>query len=54
MRKGSPQLKAAVDEFLERNRTGTTSGNVILTRYLKNTKYVKDAASRPSGINFSP
>jgi membrane-bound lytic murein transglycosylase MltF len=44
-RKGSPQLKAALDDFLTRQGKGTATGNVILARYLKNAKYVKDAAS---------
>src|SRR5512139_369278 len=45
IRKGSPQLKATLDDFLTRHGKGTTSGNVILLRYLKSAKYVMDAAS---------
>ncbi len=45
IRKGSPQLKAAVDSFISRNGQGTAIGNMILTRYLKDAKYVKNAAS---------
>ena len=45
IRKGSPQVKAALDEFTTRNRVGTAIGNELLTRYLKNVKYVKNAAS---------
>jgi membrane-bound lytic murein transglycosylase MltF len=45
IRRGSPQLKAAVDHFVARHTKGTTVGNTILTRYLKSAKYVKDAAS---------
>ena len=45
IRKGSPQLKASLDDFLNRHGKGTTSGNVILMRYLKNANYVKDASS---------
>jgi membrane-bound lytic murein transglycosylase MltF len=52
MRKGSPQLKAALDDFVVRHRQGTTAGNVILTRYLKNVKYVKDAASESERKKF--
>ena len=33
-------------------RTGTTVGNMILARYLKNTKYVKDAASEAERKKF--
>jgi membrane-bound lytic murein transglycosylase MltF len=52
MRKGSPQLKAALDDFVARHRQGTTTGNIILTRYLKNVKYVKDAASESERKKF--
>jgi membrane-bound lytic murein transglycosylase MltF len=52
MRKGSPQLKAALDDFVARHRIGTTTGNVILARYLKNVKYVKDAASKSERKKF--
>jgi membrane-bound lytic murein transglycosylase MltF len=45
IRKGSPQLKAALDEFVGRNKLGTSTGNQLLTRYLKSTKYVTNAAS---------
>lgn len=52
IRKGSPKLKAAVDDFLARHGKGTTAGNAILARYLKNTKYVKDAASESERKKF--
>jgi membrane-bound lytic murein transglycosylase MltF len=51
IRKGSPQLKAALDDFTTR-RAKTTEVNTILTRYLKNTKYVKDAASKSERKKF--
>ena len=52
IREGSPQLKAAVDDFIVRHRQGTTAGNIILARYLKNAKYVKDAASESERKKF--
>jgi membrane-bound lytic murein transglycosylase MltF len=45
IRKNSPQLKAMLDDFAKRHRLGTSTGNQLLTRYLKNTKYVKSATS---------
>jgi membrane-bound lytic murein transglycosylase MltF len=51
-RKGSPQLKAALDDFATRNRIGTATGNQLLTRYLKSVKYVKDAASEAERKKF--
>jgi membrane-bound lytic murein transglycosylase MltF len=45
LRKDSPKLKAQLDDFATRNKAGTAVGNQLLTRYLKNAKYVKNAAS---------
>ena len=52
IRKGSPQLKAALDDFVARHGKGTTAGNMILMRYFKNAKYVKDAASESERKKF--
>jgi membrane-bound lytic murein transglycosylase MltF len=52
MRKGSPQLKAAVDDFIKRNGQGTTIGNTILARYYGSAKYVKNAASEADRKKF--
>jgi membrane-bound lytic murein transglycosylase MltF len=52
IRKGSPQLKAAVDDFLARNAQGTAVGNTLLKRYLASAKYVKDAASETERKKF--
>jgi membrane-bound lytic murein transglycosylase MltF len=52
IRQGSPQLKAAVDNFVARHAKGTTLGNTVLARYLKNAQYVKDAASESERQKF--
>ncbi|MGH8331153.1 MAG: transporter substrate-binding domain-containing protein, partial [Pseudomonas sp.] len=52
IRKGSPQLRAAIDNFAARHAKGTTVGNTLLTRYLKNAKYVKDATSESERKKF--
>jgi membrane-bound lytic murein transglycosylase MltF len=52
IRKDSPQLKAVVDDFAARHAKGTAIGNQILARYLKNAKYVKDAASEAERKKF--
>jgi membrane-bound lytic murein transglycosylase MltF len=44
-RQGSPQLKAATDDFVARHAKGTVLGNQVLARYFKSAKYVKDAGS---------
>ena len=46
IRKGSPQLKAALDEFTLTHRAGTLFGNVELQNYLKQTRWAKDATSQ--------
>jgi membrane-bound lytic murein transglycosylase MltF len=52
IRKGSPQLKAALDDFVVRHGKGTASGNVILAKYFKNTQYVKNAAAEAERKKF--
>jgi membrane-bound lytic murein transglycosylase MltF len=42
-RKNSPQLAEAVNRFVARHKKGTLMGNILLKRYLKDTKYVKNA-----------
>ena len=53
MRKGSPKLKAALDDFVSRHKVGTSLGNQVLTRYLKNVKYVKDSVSEEERKKFT-
>jgi membrane-bound lytic murein transglycosylase MltF len=43
IRKDSPQLKAALDDFVKRHGQGTTFGNSIVSRYVKDPKFVKNA-----------
>ena len=53
IRKGSPQLKAIVDDFIARHgKKGTAAGNEIMARYFKSAKYVKDAASTSERKKF--
>lgn len=52
LREKSPQLMAAVNDFISRHAHGTKTGNILLKRYLKNTKYVTDAASEAERKKF--
>ena len=52
IRKNTPQLKAALDDFARRNKVGTSIGNQLLKRYLKDVKYVKNAASEQERKKF--
>lgn len=52
IRKDSPQLKAKLDDFARRHKVGTSIGNQLLTRYLKDLKYVKNATSEEERKKF--
>jgi membrane-bound lytic murein transglycosylase MltF len=45
VRKGSPKLSQQINTVLKAHATGTVFGNVVLQKYLKNTKFVKSATS---------
>ncbi|MGE5412831.1 MAG: transglycosylase SLT domain-containing protein [Syntrophomonadaceae bacterium] len=45
IRKNSPLLKAELDEFLARHPEGSASYNMLFQKYLKSTKFVKNAAA---------
>lgn len=45
-RKGSPKLAAKLNEFLAANRQGTTLGNVLINRYIRDFDFVKNALNR--------
>jgi membrane-bound lytic murein transglycosylase MltF len=45
LRMDSPKLQALFDEFIQSRRLGTAFGNILVRRYLQNTKWVKNATS---------
>jgi membrane-bound lytic murein transglycosylase MltF len=45
-RRNSPELSAAVNAFVKTSRQGTLAGNVLINKYLKNSKWVRNARSR--------
>lgn len=45
IRKNTPQLKSKLDDFARRHKVGTSIGNQLLTRYLKDSKHIGNAAS---------
>jgi membrane-bound lytic murein transglycosylase MltF len=51
-RKNSPKLKAALGKFLAMYPEGSKQRNVLLQKYLKSTKYVKDATSQSEVAKF--
>ena len=46
LRKNSPKLKAAADEFLERNAKGTMMGNTLYNKYVKNVELLPKIYSK--------
>lgn len=52
IRKNSPQLKKEIDAFLERYPEGSAARNQLLAKYLKGTKYVKNATSSEERAKF--
>jgi membrane-bound lytic murein transglycosylase MltF len=52
MRKDNPQLKHLLDQFVTGHRIGTTFGNILLRRYLENTKWITDSTSGASMAKF--
>ena len=52
MRKNSPQLTTAVNDFVKTARKGMLLGNVLLERYLKDTKWVENAWSNAARERF--
>jgi membrane-bound lytic murein transglycosylase MltF len=51
-RKNSPLLKKEIDAFLERYPEGSATRNTLFQKYLKNTKYVKNATSKEERAKF--
>lgn len=43
IRKNSPQLKKVLNSFIQKNKMGTLAGNMLFTRYFKNTAYLTKA-----------
>jgi membrane-bound lytic murein transglycosylase MltF len=43
IQKGTPQLKAFLDDFIKTHGIGTSFGNTVARRYLKDAKYVRNA-----------
>jgi membrane-bound lytic murein transglycosylase MltF len=52
IRKGSPKLKAELDAGLERYPKGSSVRNQLLQKYLKSTRYARDATSRAEAAKF--
>jgi membrane-bound lytic murein transglycosylase MltF len=52
MRKGSPRLKAVMDDFLKTHGQGTAFTNMMIKRYTKDTKWVKNSTNETEMKKF--
>lgn len=52
IRKGSPQLQEALGAFVQTHKVGTTFGNSLRNKYVKNSKRLFDATSEADMENF--
>ena len=52
IRKNSPQLKGELNAFLARYPGGSKTRNILLQKYLKNTKFAKSATSKEEIAKF--
>lgn len=52
MRKNSPQLKKVVDEFIRGHKQGTLFGNILINRYAKDTKHIRNALTSSEMAKF--
>jgi len=52
MRKNSPLLKAETDAFIAKYPQGNATRNTLFAKYLKNTKFVKNATTREEMAKF--
>ncbi len=52
LRKGSPQWKAVLDRFVTGHARGTAFGNTIIKQYVKDPKFVKNAAGAEEQRRF--
>jgi membrane-bound lytic murein transglycosylase MltF len=51
-RKGSPKLKQEINAFAQSHKMGTTFGNILLARYLKDNEWVKNPAAAAEMARF--
>lgn len=49
IRKNSPKLKKAINQFVKKAKKGTLLGNIIIKKYLQNTKWVRNSLA-PEGV----
>ena len=54
VQKGTPEFLALINEFVSQNKVGTTQGNVLLQKYLKDTKWAANNLAPGEMERFRP
>ena len=52
-RKNSPQLQETINQFVKKHHKGTLHGNIIINRYLKNNRWVKNPNRKDERERFA-
>ncbi len=52
-RKNSPQLAAAVNAFVDKNRQGTLLGNILIKRYFENNRWVRNPLNEQDTVKLN-
>jgi membrane-bound lytic murein transglycosylase MltF len=53
VRKDSPELKKLINQFVKKNKQGTLMGNILINRYFRNNKWIKNPAHRQAVKRFN-
>jgi membrane-bound lytic murein transglycosylase MltF len=53
VRKGNPQLKTSLNNFIRDHKKGTLHGNIYFRRYFKNVRWIKNPLSADDRARFS-
>lgn len=51
-RKNCSKLKTVLNDFVKKNKQGTLMGNILINRYLNNTRYITNNLSNPEIVKF--
>lgn len=54
LRRNTPELAATVNEFVRSHRAGTRAGNVVMFKYLKSTRWVRNATTEDEVSKLKP
>jgi len=53
IRRDSPELKRSLNQFVKKNRQGTLMGNILINRYFRDSRWIKNPTHRKAAIRFN-